>query len=202
MVRDGLQMRLSMKIRGRHPVMIWRLEHACDLLSNCQVTGDGKTGHRIPKGNKYSGDEREGPPLAQKETSTRKVRVQAAEENVHWQHVAHRRRDIWHQDCHSQVWNETQTPSTSTLGYKKGWKVFEENLGTRSSSKRFEDQVAVGGGKWQGHKGDDAEIAMLIDIVCHDRISRTTDARRVVKGAKCCLQEPLREVTGNTAVPG
>ena len=45
-------------------------------------------------------------------------------------------------------------------------------------------------------------IAMLIDIVCHDRISRTMDARRVVKGARRCLQEPLRVVTGNTALPG
>ena len=45
-------------------------------------------------------------------------------------------------------------------------------------------------------------IAMLINIVCHDRISRPTDARRVVKGARCCLQEPLSKVTENSAVPG
>ena len=44
---------------------------------------------------------------------------------------------------------------------KNGWKVFEENLGTRSSTKRFEDQVAVGGGKWQGHGGDAAEYQCL-----------------------------------------
>ena len=56
-VRDGLQMRLGMKIRGRHPVMIWRIGHACDLLWNCQVRGDGKTGHRIPQGMNCSSDE-------------------------------------------------------------------------------------------------------------------------------------------------
>ena len=29
----------------------------------------------------------------------------------------------------SQLWNDTQTPSTSTLGYKKGGKMVEDNLG-------------------------------------------------------------------------
>ena len=43
---------------------------------------------------------------------------------------------------------------------------------------------------------------MFIDVVCRDRISRTTGARRVVKGARCCLQEPLRKVTENSALPG
>ena len=119
---------------------------------------DGKTGHRIPLGKKYSGDEVEfgekGPQLAQKETSTRKVGVQAAEEFFFGNIL--RTGDIWNQDCHSQVWIETQTPSTSTLGCKKGGKMVEDNLGTRSSSKRFEDQVTVQGGRWQGHGGDDS----------------------------------------------
>ena len=44
--------------------------------------------------------------------------------------------------------------------------------------------------------------AMFIDVVCHDRISRTTDARRVVEGARCSLQEPLSKVTENSALPG
>ena len=46
-MRHGLEMRLGMKISGRHSVMIWRIEHAGDLLAN-----DGKTGYQIPLGMK------------------------------------------------------------------------------------------------------------------------------------------------------
>ena len=47
------------------------------------------------------------------------------------------------------------------FGVQKGWEDGRGQPWTRSSSKRFEDQVAVGGGKWQGHGGDDAEQQCL-----------------------------------------
>ena len=45
-VRHGLEMRLRMKISGKHPVVCWLLEHADDLLSKYQVGEDCKTGHQ------------------------------------------------------------------------------------------------------------------------------------------------------------
>ena len=56
-VRHGLEMRLGMKISGKHPVVCWLNEHAGDLLSKYQVGEDGKTGYQRLKGKKYRGEE-------------------------------------------------------------------------------------------------------------------------------------------------
>ena len=44
-------------------------------------------------------------------------------------------------------------------------------------------------------------MAMFVDSACDARISCTTDSRRVVKGARRCVQEPRREVTQNSLGP-
>ena len=99
---------------------------------------DGKTGHRIPKGKKYSGDEvvvlaRRVHNWLKRETPTRKVRVQATEEPFFFSNMLLTGEAIFGTDeCFSQLWNGTQTPSTSTLGVQKGvgrWS--RTNLGTR-----------------------------------------------------------------------
>ena len=56
-VRHGLEMRLGMKISGKHPFVCWLIEHASDLLLKYQVGEDGKTGYQRLKEKKYRGDE-------------------------------------------------------------------------------------------------------------------------------------------------
>ena len=122
---------------------------------------DGKTGHRIPKGKKYSGDEvefgakvhyrlkRRHRPERFESRRLKKIffgNMLLKEEAIFGTKNAFRNFGTIRRLRVHRRWDT-----------KKGWKVFEDNLGTRSSSKRFEDQVAVGGGKWQGHGGDDAE---------------------------------------------
>ena len=55
-LRHALELRLEVKLSGKHPVIYWLVEHAADILSKFLVGEDGKTGYERVKGKKYSGD--------------------------------------------------------------------------------------------------------------------------------------------------
>ena len=122
-VRHGLEMRLGMKISGKHPVVCWLNEHAGDLLSKYQVGEDGKTGYQRLKGKKCRGDEVK---FGEKLHYRLKRRARQEKLMSRWAEGFYlgkvwrtREAIIGTQEWRSQIWDDSQSWRTSTLGCRR-----------------------------------------------------------------------------------
>ena len=185
-VRHGREMRQGMKISSRHPVMIWRIEHVGDLMWKMTARQDIRYREEASTAvMKWSSARRSTTGL--KETTARKVAVQADWRFVLWQHVAHGRGDNWHWEWYSQIWSDTRTPRTSTLGYKS-FGGSRTTLDVGSKKRWSGGPMRRRERTWRRRR----RIAMFIDIVCHERISRTTDSRSCQRRKMLLAGAPAR----------
>ena len=54
-VRGGLELRLGVRIPGKHCITSWMIEHSADLLNKFSVGADGRTAYKRLKGKDYKG---------------------------------------------------------------------------------------------------------------------------------------------------